>query len=57
MPKVNQKILNELLEQPGVKENVEKMTPVELSWYKALLVSQGIYANYVKERRQEKDKT
>lgn len=57
MTKVNQKILNELLSQPGVKENVEKMTPVELDWYKALLVSQGIYASYVRERRQEKDKT
>jgi hypothetical protein len=50
--KVDPTILAELLEQPGVKEHVEKMTPRELTWCKELLVSRGIYAQYVKERKE-----
>ena len=46
----DQEIMNELLNQPGVKENVEKMKPEVLEWYKELLVGEGIYAKYVKER-------
>ena len=46
----NKKIMDELLSQPGIKENVAKMTPAELGLYKRLLVSQGIYAQYVLER-------
>ena len=51
MKKTDEKILSELLEQPGVKENTAKMTPAELKLFKKLLVSQGIYAEYVKERK------
>lgn len=40
----------ELLLQPGVREAVATMTPDELVFYKDLLISQGIYARYVKER-------
>lgn len=49
-PEVDARIMAELLAQDGVREHVEAMTPEELEWYKDLLVSQGIYATYVKER-------
>jgi hypothetical protein len=39
-----------LLDEPGVKEHVERMTQGELELYKKLLVSQGIYSQYVKEQ-------
>lgn len=48
--KVDPAIMAELLEQPDVKEHVAQMSPEQLTWYKDLLVSQGIYARYVKER-------
>lgn len=51
MQKYDEKIMNELLAQPGVKENVKKMNEETLEWFKSLLVSQGVYARYVKERR------
>jgi hypothetical protein len=47
---IDETIMNELLEQPGIKENVEKMTPAELDYFKTLLVCNGIYAQYVEER-------
>lgn len=50
----NPKIMEKLLSEPGVKEHVEKMTPAALDWYKRLLVSQGIYARYVRERKIKK---
>lgn len=50
-PKINPEIMAELLAQPSVKENADKMTPEMLEWFRELLVSQGIYAKYVKERR------
>lgn len=53
--KVDEKIMAKLLDEPGVREFVGTMTQEELAWYKDLLVSQGIYAGYVKE--QDKDKT
>lgn len=48
--KVDPEIMAELLDEPGVKENVERMTAGELELFKKLLVSQGIYSQYVKER-------
>jgi hypothetical protein len=50
-PKVDPAIMAELLDHPAVREAVAKMTPDELKFYKELLVSQGIYAKYVKERK------
>ena len=50
-PEVDPAIMAELLAQPGVREQVEQMTPDELDWYKELLVSEGIYKQYVKERK------
>ena len=50
MNNVNKKIMDELLSQPGIKENMAKMTPAELKLCKRLLVSQGSYAQYVRER-------
>jgi hypothetical protein len=47
----NPEIMRELLDQESVKEYVDKMTPEELAFYKELLVSQGIYARYAKERK------
>jgi hypothetical protein len=48
--KVDPEIMQELLDEPGVREHVEKMTAQELEFYKRLLVRQGIYAQYLKER-------
>jgi hypothetical protein len=47
-------IMNELLKQPGVKKNVKKMKPETLEWFKELLVSQGIYSKYIRERKEHK---
>jgi hypothetical protein len=44
-------IMDELLKQPDVAENIKYMTPDTLEWFKELLVSQGIYAKYVEERK------
>lgn len=49
--KVDPAIMQELIDQPGVRENVEKMTAKELEWFKEVLVRQGVYAQYVKERK------
>ena len=50
-PTYDPKIMQEFLEQPGVKEEVAKMTPETLAWYKDLLVEQGVYAKYIIERK------
>lgn len=50
-PDYNEKIMQELLNQPGVKENVAQMKPETLEWFKEHLVDSGIYAKYVKERK------
>lgn len=47
---VDPAIMAELLAQPGVKEAVAGMTPDEREFYQELLISQGIYARYLKER-------
>lgn len=52
--KYDPKIMAELLDQPDVKEQVDQMQPEMLEWFKELLVSQGIYSRYVKERRKRK---
>lgn len=49
---VDPKIMQELMESDGVKENVEKMTPEVLKYFKDLLVRQGVYARFVQERKQ-----
>jgi hypothetical protein len=46
----DEKIMDELLSQPEIKNNVKKMTHEMLEWFKELLISQGIYDKYVKER-------
>lgn len=50
-PKVDPVILSELLAQDGIREQVAQMAPEEAEWLKELLVSQGMYAQYVKERK------
>ena len=50
-PNVDPAIMAELLEQPDVRKFVKSMVPEELEWYKELLVSEGIYAQYVKDRK------
>ena len=42
--------MKELLDQPDVKEQVKQMDPETLKWFKELLVSQGVYDRYAKER-------
>ena len=50
-PTYDPKIMHEFLEQSGVKEEVAKMTPETLAWYKDLLVEQGVYIRFVAERQ------
>lgn len=52
--KVDPAILRELLAQPEVAPHVVQMTPEEREWYKQLLVSEGIYDRYVKERKRKR---
>lgn len=47
---VDPEIMAELLAQPDVAKEVAGMSPETLKWYKELLVSSGIYTQYVKER-------
>jgi len=54
MAKPDPAIMAELLAQKGVREHVQNMTADELAFYKDLLVSQGIYARYLKERKSKK---
>jgi hypothetical protein len=51
MAEVDPKIMAELLDKPDIRGKVKKMNPETLAWYKKLLVSGGIYAQYVKERK------
>lgn len=52
--KVNPRILRELLEQSDVAPYVAQMTDDERAWYEDLLVSEGIYDRYVKERKRKR---
>lgn len=45
----DKKIMDQLLNEPGIKEQVAIMKPETLEFYKELLVTQGIYAQYVRE--------
>jgi hypothetical protein len=51
--KPDEKIMQELMEQPKVKPLVEKMDAATLQWYKENLVSSGIYAMYALERQKK----
>lgn len=46
---VDETIMNDLLSQPTVAKDVLKMTPETLRAFKELLVSEGIYSQYVLE--------
>jgi hypothetical protein len=43
--------MNELLARPEIKKKIAKMTPEMVEWFKKLLVSQGIYTQYCRERK------
>jgi len=49
---IDETIMQELLDTPKVKEEIKGMSPDALAWYMELLVSEGIYAQYVKERKE-----
>lgn len=51
---VDEDIMFELLQQPNVRKETASMTAETLAWYKELLVSQGIYAQYVQEREAQR---
>ena len=53
---VDPKIMGELLNEPGVRGKVKRMTPAELQWFKESLVSEGVYAQYVLERQKKQVK-
>ena len=42
----NKKIMQSLLDEDGVKENVDRMTEWELGLYKEHLMKSGLYGNY-----------
>ena len=46
----DEKIMNKLLSEDGVRQNVLKMTAQELDLFKTLLVTQGTYKRYCKEK-------
>jgi hypothetical protein len=46
-------IMQELLDHPEIRPQVEQMTPEMKEWFIELLVRQGIYARYLKEREAE----
>jgi hypothetical protein len=45
------KVIAEILELPKIKENVAKMTPGELNWFKELLIWEGICDQYIEEKK------
>lgn len=47
---VDPAIFEEFMNQPEVKESASKLSPSELEWFKELVVSEGLYEQYVKER-------
>lgn len=48
---VDPAILQELLQNPEIKEIYDKMRPEVKEWYRKLLVDEGIYSRYLKERK------
>lgn len=50
MSKYDPVIMSKLLKSRGIRENVQLMKPETLKWFIELLVEQGIYEQYVKER-------
>jgi hypothetical protein len=48
--KVDLAILNELMNSPEVRKEAEGMSRKERVYFKRLLVSTGIYEQYVRER-------
>ena len=53
MANYDEKIMAELINQPDVKEQTCKMHPDTLAWFKEILVREGVYARYVKERQRK----
>ena len=51
--KIDPKIMQELLDSNGVRQNVARMTPETLGYYKDLLVTDGIYQRFVLEKQQQ----
>ena len=51
--KVDPAIMAELLAQPDVAREIEGMPADVLAYYKDLLVDEGVYDQYVRERKQK----
>jgi len=51
--KVDPEIMAELLAQPDVAKEIEGMPADVLAYYKDLLVDEGVYDQYVRERKQK----
>jgi len=51
--KVDPEIMAELLAQPEVAREIEGMPADVLAYYKDLLVDEGVYDQYVRERKQK----
>jgi hypothetical protein len=52
----DKKWMKRLLSEPEVAEEVEKMTAMELEFFKQMLVKQGTYRRYVTEQQKEQVK-
>lgn len=51
--KYDPEIMNSILNQPGVKEKVDELTPDELRQFKNLLVTNGTYNRHVIARQKK----
>jgi hypothetical protein len=49
----DEKMMQSLLDEPSVAEQAKKMTPQELALYKKMLVTSGVYAQYVTEQERK----
>ena len=49
-PNYDPEIMAELLKKPAIKKEIKGWDAAMLDWYKDLLIQEGIYAAYVKER-------
>ena len=49
--RIDDAIMEELLNEPSVRKHVLKMRPAELVMFKQLLVAQGTYGRYAEERK------
>jgi hypothetical protein len=55
-PKWDDRLMQQLLDEPEVAESVVKMTADELEFFKCMLYKQGTYQRYVLEQQKQQIK-